>query len=52
MKNKDLTDLELMKTHVIPNVWDCTNFNNMKIFCGKPYHSQSEFPVGIKIQIQ
>ena len=34
------TDLELMKTHAIPNVWECTNSHNMEIFCGKPYHSQ------------
>ena len=24
-----LTDLELMKTHAIPNVWECENFHNM-----------------------
>ena len=36
-----LTDLELMKTHAIPNVWECPNSHNMEIFCGKPYHSQA-----------
>ena len=31
-------DLELMWTHAIPNVWECTNSHKMEIFCGKPYH--------------
>ena len=36
-----LADLELMRTHGIPNVCECTNSHKMKIFCGKPYHSQA-----------
>ena len=36
-----LTDFELVRTHTIPNVWECTNSHNMEIFCGKPYHSQA-----------
>ena len=36
-----LADLELMRTHSIPNVWECTNSHKMEIFCGKPYHSQA-----------
>ena len=36
-----LADLELMRTHTIPNVWECTNSHKMEIFCGKPYHSQA-----------
>ena len=36
-----LADLELMRTHAIPNVWECANSHKMKIFCGKPYHSQA-----------
>ena len=35
-----LTALELVRTHAIPNVWECTNSHKMEIFCGKPYHSQ------------
>ena len=38
-----LTDLELMRTYAIPNVWECKNSHEMEILCGKPYHSQ---PVG------
>ena len=34
-------DLELMRTHGIPNVCDCTNSQKMEIFCGKPYHFQA-----------
>ena len=33
-----LTDFELVGTHAIPNVWECTNSHNMEIFCRKPYH--------------
>ena len=33
------TNLELMRTHAILNVWECTNSHKMEIFCGKPYHS-------------
>ena len=36
-----LADLELMRTHGIPNVCDCTNSHKMEIFCGKPYHFQA-----------
>ena len=36
-----LTDLELMKTHAILHVWECTNSHNMEVFCGKLYHSQA-----------
>ena len=36
-----LADLELMRTHGIPNVCECTKSHKMKIFCGKPYHSQA-----------
>ena len=36
-----LADLELMRNHAIPNVWECTNFHKMETFCGKPYHSQA-----------
>ena len=36
-----LADLELMRTHGIPNVCECTNSNKMKIFCGESYHSQA-----------
>ena len=35
-----LADLELMRTHAIPNVWECTNSHKMEILCGTPYHSQ------------
>ena len=38
---RHLADLELMRTHTIPNVWGYTNFHKMEIFCGKPYHSQA-----------
>ena len=34
-----LADLELMRTHAIPNVLGCTNCHKVEIFCGKPYHS-------------
>ena len=27
--------------HVIPNVWECANFNNIEIFCGKPCHFEA-----------
>ena len=30
-----LPDLELMKTHTIPDVWEKTHSYNMEIFCGK-----------------
>ena len=30
-----LIDLELMKTHVISDVWKCTNSLHMEIFCRK-----------------
>ena len=36
-----LADLELMRTRGIPNVCESTNSHKMKIFCGKPYHSQA-----------
>ena len=36
-----LTDLELMRTHAIPNVWECVNSHKIEILCGKPYHSQA-----------
>ena len=36
-----LADLELMKTHGILNVYECTNFHKMTIFPGKSYHSQA-----------
>ena len=36
-----LEDLELMRTHAIPNVLESTNSHKMEIFCGKPYHSQT-----------
>ena len=36
-----LADLELMRTHGIPNVCECTNSHEKEIFCGKPYHSQA-----------
>ena len=32
-----LADLELMRTHAIPNVCECTNSHKMEIYCGKPY---------------
>ena len=37
-----LTGLKLMKTHVIQNVWECMNSHNIRIFCGKPNHSQGD----------
>ena len=40
-RSRYLADLELMRTHGIPNVCECTNSHKMKIFCGKPYHSQA-----------
>ena len=36
-----LTDLELMTTHAIPNVWECAISHNMEKFCRKSYHSQA-----------
>ena len=36
-----LAYLELMRTHAIPNVWECANSHKMELFCGKPYHSQA-----------
>ena len=36
-----LADLELMRTHVIPNVWECANSHKMEIFRVKPYNSQT-----------
>ena len=36
-----LTDLELMRTHAIPNVSECAISHNMEMFCGKPYPSQA-----------
>ena len=33
--------LELMRTHVSPNVWACANSHEMEIFCGKLFHSQA-----------
>ena len=36
-----LADLDLMRTHGIPNICECTNSHKMKIFCRKPYHSQA-----------
>ena len=36
-----LADVELMRTHAIPNVWECTNSDKMDIFFGKPYHSEA-----------
>ena len=36
-----LAYLELMRTHAIPNVWECANSHKMEIFCGKPYYSQA-----------
>ena len=41
MLHSGFTDLELVETHVIPNVWECANFNNIEIFCGKPCHFQA-----------
>ena len=35
------TDLELMRTHAIPNVWECTNSHKVEMLCGKSYHSQA-----------
>ena len=35
-----LADLDLMRTHAIPNVWECSNSQKMEIFCGKPYYTQ------------
>ena len=31
---RHLSDLELMRTHAIPNVWECTNSHKMEIFYG------------------
>ena len=36
-----LTDIEMMKTHAIPDIWECTNSPSMEIFCGKQYRSQA-----------
>ena len=36
-----LINLELMRTHGIPNACECTNPHKMEIFCGKPYHFQA-----------
>ena len=36
-----LVHLQLMRTHAIPNVWECTNSHKMEIFCEKQYHSQA-----------
>ena len=33
--------LELMGTHGIPNVCECTNSHIIEVFYGKPYHSQA-----------
>ena len=35
-----LADLDLIRTHAIPNVWECTNSPKMEMFCGKPYYTQ------------
>lgn len=35
-----LKDLELMKTHANPSVWECKILHNMKLFCGKSYDSK------------
>ena len=35
------TDLELMRTHAIPNVWECINSHKVEMLCGKSYHSQA-----------
>ena len=32
-----LVDLELMRTHGIPNVCECTNSHKMEIFCGNSF---------------
>ena len=31
--------LESMRTHAIPDVWECANSHKMEIFSEKPYHS-------------
>ena len=36
-----LATLELMRTHAIPNVWECTNSHKIETFCEKPYDSQA-----------
>ena len=36
-----LANLELMRTHAIPNVWECTNSHKMDIFCGQSNHFQA-----------
>ena len=33
-----LAALELLGTHAISNVWECTNSHKMEIFYGKPYY--------------
>ena len=37
---RHLADLGLMKTHAIPNVWECKNSHKKEILCGKQYDSQ------------
>ena len=34
-------DLELIRNHAIPIVWECTNSHKTENFCGKPYHSRA-----------
>ena len=36
-----LEDFELMRTHTIPDLWECTNSHKMEIFSGQSYHSQT-----------
>ena len=36
-----LANLEFVRTHTIPNAWECTNYHRMEISCGKPYHFQT-----------
>ena len=36
-----LAYLELIRTHAVPNVWECASSHKMEIFCGKPYHSEA-----------
>ena len=33
-----LQDLELMRNHALPNLWECAN-SHKEMFCGKPYQS-------------
>ena len=37
----NLTYLELVETHGIPNAWECANSHDIEIFCGKTYYSQA-----------